>query len=263
MPYRVLSIAGSDSGGSAGIQADLKTLTALGVFGMTAVTVITAQNTHEVTASRIMPVEFVEAQIDTVISDIGVDVVKTGLLAQREIIEMVATKVRGIPSVVDPVLVNGKGRQIVSDDAVDAYRNVLIPEATVITPNLDEAAILARMERITSTSGMRAAAEKMFAMGSPNILIKGGHLDEESMTDLFYNGKTFEVFNAPRLPVDNPHGVGCTFSSAIAAFLARGLEPIDAITDAHKYVHRGLKASLDWTLGKGRLPVNHFWEIGH
>ncbi|MCI0712372.1 MAG: bifunctional hydroxymethylpyrimidine kinase/phosphomethylpyrimidine kinase [Chloroflexi bacterium] len=263
MPYRVLSIGGSDSGGSAGIQADLKTLTALGVFGMTAITVVTAQNSHEVTASRILPCEFVEAQIDTVLQDIGADVIKTGLLAQLDIIEMVSTKVQGIPCVVDPVLVNGQGRQIVSDDAVDAYRNVLFPEATIITPNLNEAAILARMETITSTSGMRQAAETLFAMGSPNILIKGGHLDEQSMTDLFYNGKTFEIFNVPRLPVDNPHGVGCTLASAIAAFLARGLEPIDAVTDAHQYLHYALKAIVDWRLGKGRPPVNHFWDIGH
>lgn len=263
MPYRVLSIGGSDSGGSAGIQADLKTLTALGVFGMTAITVVTAQNTHEVTASRPLPCEFVEAQIDTVLQDIGADVIKTGLLAQLDIIEMVSTKVRGIPCVVDPVLVNGQGRQIVSDDAVDAYRNVLVTEATVITPNLDEAAILARMETITNTNGMRQAAETLFELGCPNILIKGGHVDEESMTDLFYNGKTFEIFNVPRLPVDNPHGVGCTLASAIAAFLARGLEPIDAVTDAHKYLHYALKASLDWSLGKGRPPVNHFWDIGH
>jgi hydroxymethylpyrimidine/phosphomethylpyrimidine kinase len=263
MPHRILSIGGSDSGGSAGIQADLKTLTALGVFGMSAVTVVTAQNTCEVTASHSVPVELVEAQIDAVLQDIGADVIKSGLLSQPDIIELVARKLPEIPSVIDPVLVDGKGRQIVSDEAVETYRNVLFPKATIVTPNLVEAAILARMEPLNNTNDMRQAAERLYGMGSTFVLIKGGHLDEQSMTDLFYNGQTFEIFNAPRLPVDNPHGVGCTFASAIAAFLARDLEPIDAVTDAHKYLHFALKASVDWRLGSGRPPVNHFWEIGH
>lgn len=260
-PYRVLTIAGSDSGGSAGIQADLKTFTARGVFGMTAITVVTAQNTQGVYEAMPLPVQLVAAQIDAVLQDIGVDAVKTGLLGTLDIVEVVYDRLHGlsdIPIVIDPVLVNGAGNAIVSADVVTAYRDFLVPLATVLTPNIYEAALLTDLAPIADAAMMREAAELLHQMGAGNVLVKGGFLDETSISDLFYNGQTIELINADRLPVNNPHGVGCTFASAIAAELARGQSVFDAVSEAHSYLQRTLSASLDWKLGKGRSPVNHF-----
>jgi hydroxymethylpyrimidine/phosphomethylpyrimidine kinase len=253
-PPVVLSIGGSDSGGSAGIQADLKTCEARGVFGCTAITVVTAQNTVSVTGAHPLPEEFIQAQIDAVMSDIAPQTLKTGLLGRASVVEMVA-RINVSNRVIDPVLLDGSGRQIVSDETVTAYREKLFPLATVITPNLDEAALLAGL---SISDDPREMARKLHDFGPDFVLIKGGHLTQtDHIIDLLYDGENYIELTAPRLPVENPHGVGCTFASAIAAELAKGQRPKDAVKIAHEYLHAALKGSLDWKLGAGRSPVNH------
>lgn len=255
-PIRVLTIAGSDSGGSAGIQADLKTFMARGVFGCSALTIATAQDTLQVRTAHTLPDAFIAQQIDTVLADLGADGIKTGLLMRASIIELVAERVKDYPVlVVDPVLVNGAGDQIVSDEAVKAYQECLFPHATVITPNMDEAALLTGIS-IHSVEDLRTAAQRLKEQGPQMVVVKGGHLDDpEQVVDVVYDGENFTELTAPRLPISNPHGVGCTFASAIAAELAKGNDK--AVQTAHHYLARALAGSLDWQLGSGRTGVNH------
>ncbi|HZO28328.1 MAG TPA: bifunctional hydroxymethylpyrimidine kinase/phosphomethylpyrimidine kinase [Chloroflexota bacterium] len=252
-----LTIAGSDSGGGAGIQADLKTFAALGVFGTSALTAITAQNTLGVTAVHEIPPEIVAAQIDAVLTDIGADAVKTGMISSSEIIRVVAAKVRehGISTlVVDPVMVATSGDRLLREDAVEALRTDLLPLATVATPNLPEAAVLIGRE-VSSLEGMREAARAIVDLGVRSVVVKGGHLDGDAV-DVFYDGSTFTELPARRIATTSTHGTGCTLASAIAALLARG-EPLDsAISNAKVYVTAAIERA--YPIGQGHGPIHHF-----
>lgn len=257
---RALTIAGSDSGGGAGIQADLKTFAARGVFGMSAITALTAQNTVGVQGVLEVPPEFIALQIDSVVDDIGTDVVKTGMLSSVPIVTTVAAKIRELhlaPLVVDPVMVAKSGDHLLRDDARDALIQLLLPLATVVTPNLHEAHVLSGME-ITSVSEMRQAAELIRRMGPQNVVVKGGHLaDTSDAIDILYDGRSYREYRAPRLESENTHGTGCTFASAIAAELAKGYSVPEAVEIAKDYLSRVLQASVNLNLGHGHGPMNH------
>jgi len=257
--YRALTIAGSDSGGGAGIQADLKTFAALGVYGMSALTAITAQNTVGVQGVFELPADFVGLQIDSVVTDIGVDAVKTGMLANTEIIAMVAAKVRehNLPNlVVDPVMVAKSGDPLLREDAYQALVRELIPLAKVLTPNLHEARALTGLE-IGSLEQMREAARAIHELGAQNVVVKGGHLPgSDESVDILYDGHDFIEFTAPRVETRNTHGTGCTFASAIAAELAKGKSVTEAVRAAKEFITMALQHSL--TLGHGHGPTNHF-----
>lgn len=259
IPPRVLAIGGADSSGSAGIQADIKTYTAHGVFGLSVLTVVTAQNTLGVKAALALPLDFITAQWDAVWHDIGADIVKTGLLGRREVVELVAewVQVGGVPLVVDPVVVNGQGQLIVSPDTILAYRERLIPLAQIVTPNLDEVYHLTGLT-VTTIDDARHAAIHLVEMGARAALVKGGHLVGERKVDVLFNGEQIVEFDAPTLPIENPHGVGCTFASAIAAQLALGVGLVSAVQAAHTYLQLALQGAQDWQLGKGRQPVRHW-----
>lgn len=257
-----LTIAGSDSGGGAGIQADLKTFTAFGVFGMSVLTSITAQNTQSVLGINDLSPEFVELQIDAVLSDIGVDAVKTGMLSNEGIISVVAKKVKqyGIERlVIDPVMRAKGGDVLLRPEAEKALADELLPLAFIITPNLPEAEALSRME-ISSVEGMREAARKIKSLGPQYVLVKGGHLEgTPESTDILYDGDYFYSFSSPRIETKNTHGTGCTYSSAICAGLAKGLYIMEAIGNAKNYVTEAIRRSFN--LGKGHGPLNHMWKF--
>ena len=256
---RAMTIAGSDSGGGAGIQADLKTFAALGVYGTSVLTAITAQNTVGVRGVHEIPVEMVAAQIESVISDIGADAVKTGMLVSSDIIETVARELahfRVDRLVVDPVMVAKSGDRLLREEAVDAMRRSLLPLATVVTPNIPEAETLAGM-KIESRADARRAAEKIVSMRAKAVVVKGGHLTGPPV-DLFYDGREFREYSAPRIETRNTHGTGCTFASAIAAGLARGMEIVDAVAAAKEYVTEAIRHSFD--VGQGHGPLNHFYK---
>ncbi|MQB00440.1 MAG: bifunctional hydroxymethylpyrimidine kinase/phosphomethylpyrimidine kinase [Actinobacteria bacterium] len=256
---RALTIAGSDSGGGAGIQADLKTFMALGCHGMSAVTALTAQNTRGVTAIHDVPPDFVEAQIDAVVTDIGVDAAKTGMLSSGEIIEGVARAVErhGISNlVVDPVSVATSGAQLLRDDAVAALMERLLPRALIVTPNLQEAALLTG-RAIDSTDAMKDAATEIRDLGPRTVLVKGGHLHEERAVDVFFDGTTHHEIAAPRFDTEDTHGTGCVLSAAIAARLAHGDRLIDAVQTAKEFVTGAIERGLK--IGSGYGPVNPAW----
>tara|TARA_B100000315_G_scaffold186745_1_gene176224 strand:+ start:2334 stop:3128 length:795 start_codon:yes stop_codon:yes gene_type:complete len=257
---KALTIAGSDSGGGAGIQADLKTFAALGVYGASALTAITAQNTVGVTAVHEIPTGIITAQIDAVLNDIGADAVKTGMLASGPIIECVADALRrhGVPwLVVDPVMVAKSGDSLLREDAVEALRTRLVPLASVVTPNIPEAETLTGM-KISSDGEVRRASEKIIEMGAKGVVVKGGHR-EGPATDLFYDGSSFQEFTAPRFDTRNTHGTGCTFASAVAAGLALGMSVADAVALAKDYVTEAIRRSFP--LGRGHGPLNHFYKL--
>lgn len=255
---RCLTIAGSDSGGGAGIQADLKTFAALGVYGMSALTAITAQNTLGVQGVYELPADFVGLQIDSVVTDIGVDAVKTGMLANAEIIAVVAAKVREhrLPNlVVDPVMVAKSGDPLLRADARDALIGLLLPLAIVVTPNLHEARVLTGME-VETVEDMERAAVAIHQMGPRYVVVKGGHRTAEDSIDVLYDGERFTHFPSPRVETKNTHGTGCTFASAIAAGLAKGLDVVEAVRQAKEYITLALRYALD--LGQGHGPTHHF-----
>jgi hydroxymethylpyrimidine/phosphomethylpyrimidine kinase len=255
---KVLTIAGSDSGGGAGIQADLKSFTALGAYGMTAITAVTAQNTLGVQKVFEMPVELVEAQIDSVCSDIGVDAAKTGMLASAPVVELVARKVKEYSIrnlVVDPVMVAKSGHSLLSEEARTVLREQLLPLATVVTPNIPEASVLTEIP-ISNLDDMYRAAKALQLMGAQLVVLKGGHLpDPDESVDLLYDGKVFERLRAPRIQTQHTHGTGCTFAAAIAAGLARGMAAREAIQLAKHYVSQAITEALE--IGHGRGPTNH------
>ena len=263
---RALTIAGSDSGGGAGIQADLKTFAAMGVYGTSAITAVTAQNTLGVSDWLAMPEDLVAAQIDAVLTDIGADAVKTGMLANASIIETVADRLRAHNVdclVVDPVMVAKGGNKLLEDDAVDALVRELLPLATIVTPNLPEAEVLTGL-RINTWDGMRAAAEKLVEMGARAVVVKGGHLRHgEASTDLFFDGRGYREYAATRIETNNTHGTGCTFASAIAAGLAKGLDLPGAVALAKSYVTLAIQHSypLGASDGRGHGPVHHFYRF--
>jgi hydroxymethylpyrimidine/phosphomethylpyrimidine kinase len=258
---RALTIAGSDSGGGAGIQADLKTFLALGCHGMSALTALTAQNTVAVTAIHEVPPEFVIAQIDAVVSDIGVDAAKTGMLSSAAIVEAVAKaiEVHGIGRlVVDPVFVSKHRDHLLAPEAVVALTERLLPLAEVVTPNLYEAESLVGGGEIESLDDMREAARALKALGARFVLVKGGHLPGDSAIDLLFDGKDFVELSGPRFDTEDTHGTGCALSAAIAARLAHGDETPTAVRAAKDFVAGTIRYGL--RLGKGYGPVNPGWQ---
>jgi len=259
-PPRLLTIAGSDSGGGAGIQADLKTFDAHGVYGMSAITALTAQNTREVRAVWAAPPDFVAAQIDAVFEDIGVDAVKIGMLADAELVRAVAGRLQAhaqkIPVVLDPVMIAKSGAALLEDAAVEALRDELIPLATLVTPNLPE------LERLTglparSEEERRSAAEDLARRG-PAVLAKGGHAEGTEVVDLLWSQGHWQRFVHPRIETTSTHGTGCTLSSAIAARLGRG-EPLPAAVEGAIDWLQGAMAAA-FPVGSGHGPVNHLYQ---
>jgi len=255
-----LTIAGSDSGGGAGIQADLKTFAAFGVFGTSAITAITAQNTLRVERADALDPTLVGAQIRAVATDLHPHAAKTGMLANAAIIDKViacVTEFNIHPLVVDPVMVASSGDVLLEPEAVVALRSRLLPLADLITPNLAEAEVLTG-QPVRNESEMRAAAIALVEMGASAALVKGGHLSGDEMVDLLFDGREFHALRARRLPADNPHGTGCTLSAAIAAGLARGVSLPLAVSRGVEYVRRAIETAPG--LGRGRGPLNHFPE---
>ncbi len=255
-----MTVAGSDSGGGAGVQADLKTFAALGVYGASALTAITAQNTVAVTAVHELPIDLIAAQIEAVVSDIGVDAVKTGMLSSSEIVEVVARELdrHGIKNlVVDPVMIAKSGDPLLRQEAVDSVRTLLVPLACIVTPNVPEAETLTGM-KVETDEDMREAARRIIGMGARAVVVKGGHR-EGPATDLFYDGTEFVEFTSDRFDTVNTHGTGCTFASATAAGLAQGKSVVEAVAQAKEYVTEAIRNS--YPLGQGHGPVHHFWQL--
>jgi hydroxymethylpyrimidine/phosphomethylpyrimidine kinase len=250
-----VTIAGSDTGGGAGIQADLKTFAALGVHGTTAITSITAQNTRKVTAVVDLDIRIIREQIRTVAKDMGINAGKTGMLHTEEIIKAVSSEVAsyGFPLTVDPVMIAKSGASLLKPEAMNALRNHLLPRATIVTPNRFEAEKLADM-KIENTEHAKMAARKISQMGPQAVVVKGGHLNEKDAVDVLYYRDEFKVFRAPRLNVKTTHGTGCSFSAAIAAELAKGEDIPTAVETAKRLVTLAIKFGLD--IGKGYGPVN-------
>lgn len=256
-----LTIAGSDSGGGAGIQADLKTFQALGVYGASVITAITAQNTLGVFAVHEVPTDVIAAQIDAVAEDLGVDGLKSGMLSSAEIITTVAERVRhwglGDVLVVDPVMVAKSGDRLLREDAVDALRSELLPLAAVLTPNVPEAEVLVGRE-LRTEADLRDAARQIVAMGPSAVVMKGGHLPGEPV-DLLFDGREFHAFAGRRIETSSTHGTGCTFSSAIAAGLAQGLSVPEAVARAKSYLAVAIQSARP--IGGGHGPVAHDWLL--
>ena len=253
-----LTIAGSDSGGGAGIQADLKTFSALGVYGTSVLTAITAQNTKSVTGVVEIPLDMIAAQIDAVLSDIGADAIKTGMLSSAGIIETVADRLKSHGAerlVVDPVMVAKSGDHLLQTSAVETLKSVLLPMAMVITPNIPEAEVLVGGS-ISSIDEMRDAAVSLMDLGPRSVLVKGGHREGDA-TDIFYDGKEWLELTAPRIQTTSTHGTGCTLASAIAANLALGHDLPDSVRKAKAYLTEAIKNAF--RVGHGHGPVHHFY----
>jgi hydroxymethylpyrimidine/phosphomethylpyrimidine kinase len=256
-----VTIAGSDSSGGAGIQADLKTFAALGVYGASVITALTAQNTKGVSAIHDVPAEFVAAQIDAVFSDLAVSAVKIGMLSQRAVIAAVATGLerwRPFNVVLDPVMIASSGERLLAADAIDALKRALLPRALLLTPNLPEAAALLDAPLATNEAQMRAQGERLLALGPQAVLIKGGHGSEAESIDLLIEPTAFTRFAADRIATPNTHGTGCTLSSAIAASLAKGLALGEAVRAGKAYVTAALAAAQHINIGAGTGPLHHF-----
>jgi hydroxymethylpyrimidine/phosphomethylpyrimidine kinase len=256
-----LTIAGSDSGAGAGIQADLKTFAAHGVYGTSAITALTAQNTLGVTGIHVVPDDFVTAQIEAVAGDIGCQAVKTGMLANARIVEAVAAAIESLelPNlVVDPVMVAKSGDHLLDEEAVHAMRWTLLRLARVVTPNIPEAEVLARMP-VKTLDDMREAARRIAMLKPGAVVIKGGHMAGPEVVDLLFENGEFSEFVSPRIEGRNTHGTGCTFAAAIAAHLATGAALKDAVRDAKAYVAGAMRPGIP--LGGGHRPLDHFWQL--
>jgi hydroxymethylpyrimidine/phosphomethylpyrimidine kinase len=268
MIRNVLSIAGSDPSGGAGIQADLKAFSARGVYGMAAITALTAQNTQGVSGIHLVPPSFVADQIRAVFEDVRVDAVKIGMIANAEIAEAVAGALsphRGVPVVVDPVMIAKGGTPLLKADAVDALMRHLLPLATLITPNLPEAAALLGVSEAPDREEMGRQAERLLALGPANVLVKGGHLRSDESPDVLASSNGLFWFEGRRIATANTHGTGCTLSSAIAAELAKGLSPQEAIAVAKRYLAGAVAEADRLSVGSGHGPVQHFhalWKDG-
>ena len=264
--HTVLTIAGSDSGGGAGIQADLKTFSAIGCYGMSVITALTAQNTRRVTGIHAVPPSFAEEQMEAVFTDIGADAIKIGMLYSAELIEVVAQQLNkhGQDKIVlDPVMVAQSGDKLLQDDAIEAIKEHLMPLAEVVTPNLPEATVLLGRE-LQGLEEMQKAARDLARHGSKSILIKGGHSDDDDRsTDLFYLTREdrFVMLEGDRIETRNNHGTGCTLSSAIASYLAKGFTTEDAVRKAKIYITEAIRSGAAYELGGGHGPVNHFFEF--
>lgn len=257
-----LTIAGSDSGGGAGIQADLKTFSALGAYGASVITAVTAQNTRAVTAIERISPAMLRAQLDAVFDDLAVKAVKIGMLGDAETLSIVASALRGrdLPIVLDPVIVAKSGDRLLRDDAVAVLRETLLPLATIITPNIPEAADLLGLATTPCGKGQEAQGRALQALGPQWVLMKGGHLEGDICTDLLI-GTQVQSFTAPRLRTPNTHGTGCTLSAAIAAGLAQGMAVPDAVARAHRYLQGAIAAADQLQIGSGHGPVHHFHAI--
>jgi hydroxymethylpyrimidine/phosphomethylpyrimidine kinase len=256
-----VTIAGSDSGGGAGIQADLKTFSALGVYGASVVTALTAQNTRGVTAIHDVPAQFIAAEIDAVFSDLEVSGVKVGMVSQRAAIEAVAAGLdrwQQREVVLDPVMIAASGDRLLAADAIETLKRALIPRAALITPNLPEAAALLDAPLAESELQMREQGERLLALGAPAVLIKGGHGTGPESVDLLIEATSFTRLVADRISTQSTHGTGCTLSSAIAAGLAKGLDLVEAVRSAKSYVTAALAAADRIKIGSGHGPVHHF-----
>lgn len=266
--YKVLSIAGSDTGGGAGIQADIKTITALGGYATTVVTALTAQNTLGVQSIFEIPASFVSQQIDAIMTDIGTDAVKTGMLLNKGIVDMVSLKIKehNIKHVVvDPVMISKNGKRLLSTDAVNALTSQLFPLSSLVTPNIPEAEYLSDM-RIKSLSDAEEAAKCIHQLGPAYVLIKGGHAgkswdmkNEGKVIDILYDGKSFEYIEGEYIPTKNTHGTGCTYASAIATCLAKGAGLKEAVVQAKKFVTESIRKSFN--PGKGYGTLDQFGAI--
>lgn len=259
--FRALTIAGSDSCGGAGIQADLKSFQANGVYGMSAITAVTVQNTMGVFGIQDINPEIIEGQIDAIFEDIRVDAVKIGMVSKIESIKSIAKslrKVSNLPKVVlDPVMISKSGFNLLSKDAKDTLVNELFPLAELITPNLPEAEEILGYE-IKTVEEMKSAAKKLMELGPKAVLVKGGHLEDDA-TDLLYDGREFVLLPQERINTVHTHGTGCTLSSAIAANLAKGMNVKDAVIEGKKYITSAIRHGFE--LGKGVGPTNHFYEL--
>ena len=261
---KVLTIAGSDSGGGAGIQADLKTFSACGCYGMSAITAITAQNTCGVSDIHGIPVNTISSQIHAVLEDIGTDAIKIGMLHSQEVILTVTDVLRKFQCrniILDPVMVATSGDPLIKEDAIALLKNELFPLAKLITPNIPEAEMLTG-RKITDNDAMIEAAKHLSRDFSTSVLVKGGHLASEKLVDVLwdYEGQEVEFYENKRLATKNSHGTGCTLSSAIAAFSAKGMALKDAVLHAEKYLHSAIKAGSQYIIGKGHGPVHHFYN---
>jgi hydroxymethylpyrimidine/phosphomethylpyrimidine kinase len=255
-----LTIAGSDSGGGAGIQADLKTFAAHGVYGASAITAVTAQNTVGVSTWSAISVDLVVAQIEAVVSDIGADAVKTGMLPNAAVVAAVAetaTRLSLKRLVVDPVMIAKSGDRLIDDDAVDAFKAALLPVTFLLTPNIPEAEVLSGIQ-IQDAESRREVARRLVALGASAVVIKGGHLPSDDIVDLLYDGNRFQEFRAERVTGRSTHGTGCTFAAAMAAHLALGHEIEDAIPEVQRYIAGAIRSAP--TLGRGHGPMDHFWR---
>jgi hydroxymethylpyrimidine/phosphomethylpyrimidine kinase len=259
-PPVALTIAGSDSGGGAGIQADLKTFAALGVFGASVLTAVTAQNTAAVLGVSVLAPAFVDLQIEAVVKDLPVAATKTGMLATAAIVAVVARRAAAgdLPRlVVDPVMVTSTGAPLLDEDGVAAYRELLLPHATVCTPNMREAALLAATD-VHDLTGMEAAARRLAEYGPGVVVVKGGHLAGDVAPDVVLAHGVLTVMEGPRVVSANDHGTGCSLAAATAAGLARGVDAVTAVTQAKAFVARALRGAATWTLGAGHGPLDHF-----
>lgn len=257
---RILTVAGSDSGGGAGIQADLKTITVLGAYGMSAITALTAQNTLGVQGVYPVPVDFIRLQMEAVLSDIGADAAKTGMLATPEIVKAVAEELKRFKVdllVVDPVMVAKSGDALLSEEARGTLKEILLPMATLVTPNLPEASVLSGFP-VQDLESMKEAARAIRDLGPRYVLIKGGHLEKEAV-DLLFDGQKFEAYEAPRLSNRNTHGTGCTYSAALTTFLAQGLPVRDAVAEAKRFITRAIRHGL--AMGSGHGPTNPYAHV--
>ena len=255
-----LTIAGSDSGAGAGIQADLKTFAAHGVYGTCAITAVTAQNTLGVTMFEALPADLVTAQIEAVVSDIGAHAAKTGMLANAAIVEAVAAAVEDLEIpwlVVDPVMIAKSGDRLVDDEALGTLRSELLPRAFLVTPNIPEAETLSGIS-IRSEQDRCEAARRIAGHGAAHVIVKGGHLPTDDIVDLLYDGHRFTEFRGERVAGRHTHGTGCTFAAAITAQLALGVRLEDAVPLAQQYVAGAIRSAPE--LGRGHGPMNHFWN---
>ena len=255
-----LTIAGSDSGAGAGIQADLKTFAAHGVYGTTAITAVTAQNTLGVTCFEALSADLVTAQVEAIVSDIGVHAAKTGMLANAAIVEAVAAAVEDLEVpllVVDPVMVAKSGDRLVDEEAIGMMRSELMRRAFVVTPNIPEAEALAGLS-IRTDRDRQEAARRILKLGASAVIIKGGHFDSADILDLLYDGHRFQEFRAPRIAGSHTHGTGCTFAASLTSHLALGRSLQDAVPLAQEYVAGGIRHGLE--IGRGHGPLHHFWR---
>ena len=259
-----LTIAGSDSSGGAGIQADLKTFSAFGVYGASVITALTAQNTRGVQGVEVVSPSFVEAQLHSVLSDLEVDAIKTGMLATADVVTTVARVLRATgprPLVVDPVMVATSGDVLLAQDAVDAVRTSLLPLATLATPNIPEAAVLLGTDQARTEDEMVSQAKALQAAGCPAVLIKGGHGTSDGAVDVLVSDSGVDRFVRPRVPTKHSHGTGCTLSAAIAALLAQGAPLKEAVDRAKAFVWEGLRHGRTLGVGHGAGPVDHLYAV--